>query len=93
MWGWHDGPDGWGWFRVPLLLALLWLARQWRPTGGPPTRSPDDRPPNDIDAMEIDRRSYARGELSRERCPEVVSDLGVAGWATTDRANAAGWRS
>ncbi len=79
MWAWHDGPGGWGWFWmalmmalfwVPLLLALVWVVRQWTPADGARLRS-SDQP----DATEIARRAYARGELGRERFLEIIADL------------------
>jgi putative membrane protein len=90
MWAWHDGPDGWGWiwmtlmmafFWLPLLLALVWVVRQWTPAGGPPPRSPGEP-----DAKEIARRAYARGELGRERFIEIIADLdGKGGGTEPDR--------
>ncbi len=95
MWGWRDGPGGWGWLWMalmiaflwlPLLLALIWLLRQWAPAGEPlarpPTRPPEDaHPPEDegIDAAEIARRAYPRGDLSRARFLEIVADLEESG--------------
>ena len=53
MWDWHDGPDGWGWLWmtvmmvivwVPLLVILIWALRQFgRGQPGQPPASPTDR--------------------------------------------------
>ena len=86
MWAWHEGPDGWGWFWmalmmalfwVPLLLALVWLVRMRTPAAGARLRSSDEP-----DASEIARRAYARGELGRERFLEVIADLHGEGGGT-----------
>ena len=87
MW-WHDGPDGWGWVWMGLMMAIVWLPLLvilvWalRQFGQPP--QPPAAPPRDADrasgaepdALELARRSYARGELDRERYLQIIEDLG-----------------
>jgi uncharacterized membrane protein len=78
---WHDGPDGWGWvlmaimmalFWVPLLVAVVWLARRF---GQPAVRGSNGGDGHQLDAREIARRTYARGEYSREQFLEIMEDL------------------
>lgn len=80
MWDWHDGPDGWGWFWMilmmaavwaPLLVLLLWTSG---PLGraAPPNARPRESPP---DARELARQAYARGEMDRERFLQMMADL------------------
>ena len=79
MWGWDDGPNGWGWFWMvammsimwlPLLFAAIWLLTQFG-RGGPGRNDDGDRP----DARELARRGYARGEIERERYLQIIQDL------------------
>ena len=72
MWNWGDGPDGWGWFWMgvmmlivwlPLLVILLWALRRF----GQPSRGnepPSNQLPPEPGAREIARRAYARGETA-----------------------------
>lgn len=84
MWYWHDGVDGWGalWMTLgmaivwlPLILLLAWALiggdRPWRTRGGAGPSSPPPEP----DARELARRTYARGEIDRERYLEMIEDL------------------
>jgi uncharacterized membrane protein len=83
MWYWHDGPGGWGvlWmgvmmvvFWLPVIAILAWALRQFvqppRDHGAPPPA-----PPAELDAREIARRTYARGEIDRERYLQIIEDL------------------
>lgn len=84
MWNWGDGPDGWGWFWMgvmmvvvwlPLLVLLIWALRQF----GQPSRRDESWPgqlPPEPGAREIARRAYARGEIDRERYQQIMQDLG-----------------
>ncbi len=82
MWYWHDGPGGWAWVWMtvmmavvwlPLLLLFVWALRTWARPGAAPRPDIDGR--DDVPADEIARRAYARGEISRERFLEVMADL------------------
>lgn len=79
---WHNGPDGWGWLWMvvvmavvwlPLLIGGLWLLTRVAGPPPPPTRDAGGEPP--LDAVEIARRAYARGELPRERYLQIIEDL------------------
>lgn len=82
MWYWHDGPGGWAWVGMTVMMAVVWLPlllffvwalrTRSRPGVAPP---PDVAGRDDVPAAEIARRAYARGEISRERFLEVISDL------------------
>lgn len=53
---------------IPLLFAMFWfMARPWN--GG-------HRGGESPDALEIARRSYARGDVDRDRYARDVKDLG-----------------
>lgn len=79
---WHDGPSGWGWFWMALMMALVWvpilLAGVWlvvtlgRGGSRPAER---DGAARDLDARELARRAYARGEIDRARFLEMMADL------------------
>ncbi len=84
MWHWNDGPDGWVWFWMvammavvwlPLLLATIWALAQLGRRGASGQR---DRNP-DTDARELARRAYARGEIDRDRYLELMRDLDPGG--------------
>ncbi len=87
MWDWQDGLGGWGWFWMIAMMALVWiplvLAVVWmlRPVGGPsrPSMGPEDGGDAHLDAVEIARRSYARGDLPRERYLQIIDDLQQGG--------------
>ena len=75
MWHIHDRSD---WFLMVVAMALFWapllLIAFW--AFGRAT-SPSPRPPDRTDdgPREIARRSYARGDISRERFHEIIEDL------------------
>lgn len=80
MWGWDDGPNGWGWVWMiimmsfvwlPLLLAAVWVLAQFGRQGA--SRGGDGG--DGVDARELARRAYARGEMDRERYLQVMQDL------------------
>ena len=87
MWDWHGGPDGWGWLWMglmmtivwlPLLVLLVWALRQFgQPAQSPgaPPRESERRQEPDVDARELARRTYARGEIDRERYLQILEDL------------------
>jgi uncharacterized membrane protein len=80
MWGWHDGPDGWGWFWMALMMALVWvpliLGGIWLARAlGRGDRGPDAPPRHEVAARELARRAYARGEIDRERFLQMMADL------------------
>lgn len=77
MW-WHDGLSGWDWLWmtvmmgvvwVPIVLLVLWAIWSPRRTGGTVDGGRRDDP------LEVAQRTYARGEISRERYLEIVEDL------------------
>ena len=83
MWYGHDGPDGWGavWMTVtmavvllPLIVLVGWSLRHsfaLPRERGARTASPAHEP----DARGRARRTYARGEIDRERYLEIIEDL------------------
>ena len=80
MWGWADGPSGWGWFWMivmmsfvwlPLLLAVVWALAQFGRQSASGGRDSGEA----IDARELARRAYARGEIDRERYLQIMQDL------------------
>lgn len=84
MWTWHNGSDGWGfvWMMVgtvvvllPLILLVAWAllgdGRPWRARGGTDASAASTEP----DARELARRTYARGEIDRERYQQMIEDL------------------
>lgn len=82
MWDWHGGAGGWAWLWMavmmaavwlPLLLLFVWALRAWSRSDAAPPAGVAGR--DDLPAAEIARRAYARGEISRERFLEVISDL------------------
>ena len=88
MWWWSDGPDGWGWIWMglmmaivwlPLLLILVWALRQFgapaQPSASPPSGAAAGQAPPPPDAREIARQAYARGDMDRERYLQVIEDL------------------
>jgi putative membrane protein len=94
MW-WHDGLSGWDWLWMTMMMGVVWipivLVVLWaiwslsRPgaTGG--TGDADRRD----DPLEVAQRTYARGEISRERYLEIVEDLKAAGAPGRDRGGGA----
>lgn len=80
MWEWHDGPDGWGWFWMILMMAVVWvpliLLLLWATgsvgRGAPPSATPGESRP---DARELARQAYARGEIDRARFLQMMADL------------------
>lgn len=83
MWTWHDGPGGWGVLWMFLMMSVLWIPLivllLWGIRGC--SASNDRRellaPPSDSthDPREIARRTYARGEIDRERFLQLIEDL------------------
>ena len=82
MWHWGDASNGWGmlWMGLmmaimwlPILVVLIWALRQF----GRPPHEPGlpSSPSTEPDAREIARRSYARGDIDRERYLQIVQDL------------------
>jgi len=80
MWGWDDGTGGWGWIWMAVMMSLVWLpllvATIWvltqlgrRAAGG--GGEGDER----VDARELARRTYARGDIDRDRYLQIVEDL------------------
>lgn len=79
MWYWRGGWDGGDWIGmtvmmffmwVPLLLLVVLLWRAFAP--------PNDRlagGPTEDPAEQEARRSYARGEIDRDRFLQIVDDL------------------
>lgn len=82
MWDWHDGPNGWGWFWMAFMMALVWvpivLAGIWllvRLGRGGQRAGDRGGAAGDLDARELARRAYARGEIDRERFLQTMADL------------------
>lgn len=82
MWYWHgNGGDDWGaagWIGMGLMMLLVWLplllvlVLAFRGILGPGNRAPGST----VDSAEDEaRRSYARGEIDRERFLQIVQDL------------------
>lgn len=82
MWGWHEGMGGadWIWMTLmmglvwaPIVLVVLWFLRD--AVGGTPRGRDRSDPDGESSPLELARRSYARGDLSRERYLQIVEDL------------------
>lgn len=83
MWDWDGGPGAWGWLLMavmmtfmwaPLLLIFLWAVREFTRRERDRALRPDEQP-REPGATELARRSYARGEINRERYLEIMEDL------------------
>ncbi len=79
MWGWDDGPGGWGWFWMIAMMSFVWLplivAAVWAMAQLGRRAKGERDGGEDIDAIELARRAYARGELERERYLQITEDL------------------
>lgn len=77
MWHWHGGWDSGDWLSMSVMMLLVWLpllvliglALRALIAPGAPTRGGVD--PAEDEA----RRSYARGDIDRERFQQIMRDL------------------
>jgi uncharacterized membrane protein len=90
MW-WHDGLSGWDWLWmtmmmgvvwIPIVLVVLWAIWSLSRPGAPGRMGDGDRRD---DPLEVAQRTYARGEISRERYLDIVEDLKATGGIRHDR--------
>lgn len=87
MWDAHYGLGEWAWIWMAAMMLVVWaplgLLGLWAVRQAGQTSDFESTGKNEPDAAEIAGRSYARGEIGRDRFLEVMSDLEKETHSTT----------